>query len=273
MEYVAEHGYREERIVSSMAKPVDILGVPIHRVTWMSLKERVYQTIAQDGRLTIMYANVHVINQVRANSALSEALQSADIVYCDGEGVRVAARLLGDSLPARMTGADFIWDVGALLGEMKRSIYWLGGAPGVAEAAMATLAEASPGLSIAGASDGFFDKDGAGNEKAIARINGCQPAIVFVGMGTPIQETWVAQNRAKIDAPIVWCIGATADFIAGVQVRGPRVLTDNGFEWLARFWSDPKRLFGRYVVGNPAFVVRVLWCRIQRVIHLRRHPH
>jgi exopolysaccharide biosynthesis WecB/TagA/CpsF family protein len=87
---------------------------------------------------------------------------------------------------------------------------------------------------------------------------------VLVGMGTPVQELWTARHRARIAAPVVWCLGATADFVAGVQARGPALLTDHGLEWLARLLGDPRRLFGRYVVGNPLFLARVLRARLLR---------
>jgi N-acetylglucosaminyldiphosphoundecaprenol N-acetyl-beta-D-mannosaminyltransferase len=243
---------------------VEVLSVPVDPVTWDGLCERVATAAANHVRNTVMYANVHVLNTAQRTPGLVDALRGADVVYCDGEGVRVAARLLGESLPERMTGADFIWDLARRLGESGLRIFWLGGAPGTADRATQLLAEKHPGLTISGTHHGFFEKVGAESDAVIARINECQPAVVFVGMGTPTQELWVARNRAQIDAPVVWCVGATADFIAQVQGRGPEVLTQNGFEWLARLASDPQRLFRRYVVGNPLFLARVLQYRVRR---------
>lgn len=247
-----------------MRDSVEILGIPVDPVTWVELRERVAAAATMRDRVTVMYANVHVLNTSQRMPALVDALRGADLVYCDGEGVRVGARLLGELLPGRMTGADFIWELGRRLGETRTPIFWLGGAPDTASRAMQLLAERSPGLIISGTHHGFFDKTGVESDAVIARINECEPAIVFVGMGTPMQELWVARNRARISAPVVWCIGATADFIAQVQPRGPEVLTQHGLEWLARLVSDPRRLFGRYVVGNPLFIARVLRSRLHR---------
>jgi len=247
-----------------MAAAVTVLGVPIHAVTWVELRDRVLAAIATRERTTVMYANVHVLNTAHGEPELVTALRGADIVYCDGEGVRVAARIAGESLPARMTGADFIWNLAEKLAHAGAGVYWLGGSPGTAEECMRRLAERHPGFTVAGSHHGYFAKDGEDTDRVIAAINAAAPAIVLVGMGTPVQELWVARHRDRIAAPVVWCIGATADFVASVQPRGPDLLTQHGFEWLARLISDPRRLFARYVVGNPLFFARVLRSRFHR---------
>ncbi|HUS31595.1 MAG TPA: WecB/TagA/CpsF family glycosyltransferase [Kofleriaceae bacterium] len=243
---------------------VEVLGVRIDPVTWIELRERVVHAIRERRPTTLMYANVHVLNTAHEQPALADALATADVVYCDGEGVRVAARLAGSSLPERMTGADFIWDLARELATIRAKAYWVGGAGDVGADALAILAERNPGLQVAGAHHGFFEKEGRESDAVIDAINASGADIVFVGMGTPAQELWVARNRERIAAPVVWSIGATADFVAGVQPRGPAFLTQHGFEWLARLWSDPRRLFGRYVIGNPLFVARVVRRRLAR---------
>jgi N-acetylglucosaminyldiphosphoundecaprenol N-acetyl-beta-D-mannosaminyltransferase len=240
---------------------VDVLGVPIDAITLLQLIDRVTAAIRERTRTTVMYANVHVLNTANDEPALARALRAADIVYCDGEGVRLAARLNGDALPERMTGADLIWEVAARLAEVRARVYWLGGAEEVGERALAILAERYPDLVTVGAHHGFFAKQGPDTKAVIEAINAAHPDIVFVGMGTPVQELWVERYRSSLEANVVWSIGATADFIAGVQPRGHDLLTQHGFEWLARLWSDPRRLFGRYVLGNPRFFARVMWRR------------
>jgi len=225
-------------------------------VAWPALRDEALGAIERRERRTLGYVNVHVLNSAAADPRLREALNQFDRVYCDGEGVRLGARLLGAALPERMTGADFIWDLAANLAPRGRRLYWLGGAPGIAAEALRCLQARSPGIVVAGAQDGYFDRATSG--EVVAALNETRPDVVFVGMGTPIQELWVAEHRAAIDAPVVWCIGATADFIVGAQRRGPEWMTRHGFEWLSRLTSDPRRLFGRYVIGNPLFLGRIL---------------
>jgi N-acetylglucosaminyldiphosphoundecaprenol N-acetyl-beta-D-mannosaminyltransferase len=251
-----------------MAAPVDVLGVRVDPITWPELRELVARNIQARVRTTVMYANAHVVNTAQRVPELADALRCADVVYCDGEGVRVAARLLGASLPARLTGADFIDDLARRAAELCLRVFWLGGRAGAAESALAALAARHPGLRVAGARHGYFAKHGPETDAVIECIEASHADLVLVGMGTPTQELWVARQRARIAAPVVWCVGATADFVVGAQPRGPAVLTQHGFEWLARFASDPRRLFGRYVVGNPLFLARVLASRLGR----RRPP-
>ena len=88
------------------------------------------------------------------------------------------------------------------------------------------------------------------------KINESKPDIVLVGMGSPLQEQWVTKWRDDIEAPVVWCLGATADVISGKVSRGPRFLYEKQ-EWMARLWVDPKRLWSRYLIGNTRFLARV----------------
>jgi len=95
----------------------------------------------------------------------------------------------------------------------------------------------------------------------IARINAFGPDVVLVGMGTPTQERWIARWRGALDAPVVWALGATHDFVSGRVSRGPAVLHQNQ-EWLARLLVDPRRLWRRYLLGNTAFIARVVRQRL-----------
>ena len=236
--------------------------MPVQALTWPVLRDEIIRRIEAGLRSSVMYANVHVINTAQRVPELRAILRAADVVYCDGDGVRLGARILGEHLPERITGAEFVWDLARALVAHDRSIYWIGGAPGVAARALERLAAHAPGLRVAGAADGFFAKTGLESDAAIDRINAAAPDLLVVGMGTPIQEQWVARHRERIAAPVVWCIGAAADFLAGVQVRAPGFMAKHGLEWLYRLAREPRRMFGRYVIGNPLFLARVVRARL-----------
>ncbi len=170
--------------------------------------------------------------------------------------MRFAARLLGSELPERMTGADWIRDF-ATQAEGRWRLFWIGGAPGVAAEAAKRLRAHHPRLEIE-TEHGFHD------EEVIDRVNAFEPHVVLVGMGTPVQERWVATHRDRIEAPVVWCVGGLQDYVAGRVGRpGPRWLLDH-HEWLSRLATDPRRLWKRYLVGNALFVGRVLRERARR---------
>lgn len=238
---------------------VDVLGVGVDRFDRAGLFARVGELVHARGRATVAYANVHVLNTATGDAALRDFLNAADVCYCDGSGVVLGAKLLGETLPERMTGADWIWDL-ARLAEGRWRLFWLGSEPGVTEAAAKKLQERHPALHV-DTDHGYHAKEGAENDALIARINACRPDIVLVGMGTPVQERWVAANRARIDAPVVWVLGATADFISGKVSRGHPLLY-NHQEWLARLLTEPRRLWRRYLIGNTVFLARILGQRL-----------
>ncbi|MCP4806586.1 MAG: WecB/TagA/CpsF family glycosyltransferase [Proteobacteria bacterium] len=219
------------------------------------LLDEVASRIAASTPTTVAYLNVHVMNTAARDEALSDFLRSADLCYADGAGVVLGARILGHELPERMTGADWIWDLAAEA-EGRWRIAWIGGEPGVSEEAARVLRERHPDLELL-AEHGFHDD----NPALCERVNAWKPDLVLVGMGTPVQERWTSIWRGHLDAPVVWCLGATADFVSGKVDRGPAWLHDNQ-EWLARLLTEPGRLWRRYLLGNPLFLARVVRERI-----------
>lgn len=237
---------------------VDIQGVPVDAVEPNRLMSVVGELHAQ-GSATVAYANVHVVNQAQTDGALMRFLQTANLVYCDGNGVRLGAQILGQRLPPRSTGADWVWDLAAAA-EGTWRLYWIGGTPGVTKAAADALRAAHPTLEIE-SDHGFHPRAGPEDAASIDRINAFKPDIVLVGMGTPEQERWVAERRCRIEAPVVWCTGATADVVTNKERRGPKWLVRR-WEWLYRLYQHPSRLWRRYLIGNPVFVMRMVRIRL-----------
>jgi N-acetylglucosaminyldiphosphoundecaprenol N-acetyl-beta-D-mannosaminyltransferase len=241
--------------------PVNVLGVSVDRLTPATLIEQALALDPVHKAITVMYANIHVLNTSRTDRDLGPILNSADIVYCDGSGVRLGARLLGHRIPPRMTGADWMEQLCAACTGRGTSLYLLGSRPGVATAAAEALKSQCPGLNIVGTHHGYL-QDPTVSAAAITSINAARPHILFVGMGTPIQERWISEHRHELDVPVVWAVGALFDFVGGFQRRAPRWMLDHHLEWLHRLWADPKRMWRRYIVGNPLFVWRVIMQRL-----------
>lgn len=248
------------------APRVDVLGIPIDPVTVDTLHEALLRFVREDARATVMHANVHAINLAHRHPWFGDILQNADLVFCDGAGVILGARLLGQHLPERITYADWMWTLAALCARERLSLFLLGGKPGVADAAARRLRERTPDLRIAGVHHGYFNKaPGAPESQAVATaINRARPQILVVGMGMPIQERWVAENRSRLDVPVIFTAGAALDYASGELRRAPRWMTSHGLEWLGRLVIEPRRLAGRYLLGNPLFLARVIWARLRR---------
>jgi N-acetylglucosaminyldiphosphoundecaprenol N-acetyl-beta-D-mannosaminyltransferase len=236
---------------------IEILDVAVHRLSMDNLIQETTRRARSGARNTVLYANVHTLNTAYSDPGLRRIMNAADVVYCDGAGVVLGAWLLGQRLPGRMTGADWIGPLCGACAEGGTTLYFLGGRPGVAARAADLLRVRHAGLRIVGAHHGYLG-DSAVCAAAIAAVNAARPHILLVGMGTPTQEKWIAAHRQQLEVPVVWAVGALFDFVAGIQPRGPRWMLDHGLEWLCRLWSDPRRLWRRYVTGNPLFILRVL---------------
>jgi N-acetylglucosaminyldiphosphoundecaprenol N-acetyl-beta-D-mannosaminyltransferase len=243
---------------------VEVLDVPIAVLDEPGLVDFAVRLARAGGRATLAYANVHTLNIAYRDAAYRAQLRAATAVYCDGAGVTLGARLLGRRLPGRMTGADWIDPLAAACAREGLSLFLLGSIPGVAERAAARLAARHPALRLAGTHHGYL-ADPDASAAAVAAVNAARPDILLVGMGAPLQERWVAQYRAQLAVPLVWSVGALFDFLAGTLARGPRWMLDHGLEWLARFAVEPRRLWRRYLIGNPLFLLRILRQRLTRV--------
>jgi N-acetylglucosaminyldiphosphoundecaprenol N-acetyl-beta-D-mannosaminyltransferase len=243
----------------------DVLGVGVDEIMVEELHEEVARLVRRRGGI-VLNVNAHCLNILYRDERLRGFFARADVVFCDGAGVRLAARLLGGRLPERITYADWLPRLGALAEERGFSLFFLGGRPGVAGEAARRLRAAHPRLEIAGARHGYFDHryGGPENEAVVAEINAVGPDVLLLGLGMPLQERWLMENYHRLDFGVALTGGAVFDYASGRLRRGPRVLTDNGFEWLARLLVEPRRLWRRYLIGNPLFLARVLRQRLGR---------
>jgi N-acetylglucosaminyldiphosphoundecaprenol N-acetyl-beta-D-mannosaminyltransferase len=204
---------------------------------------------------------------VEANKdpALRAAL-NADVVEPDGVPLVWLARRRGFRAE-RVAGPDFLPELVARGIPLGRSHFFFGGAPGVPEELARRLSEAYPGIRVVGTlSPPFTDRSEAEEAALVAQINAAKPDYVWVGLGTPKQDLWVAAQRPSLDAAAVLAVGAAFDFHAGRKRRAPRLMQRTGTEWLFRLISEPRRLAGRYTVVN----VRLLWLVLKDEVRGRR---
>jgi N-acetylglucosaminyldiphosphoundecaprenol N-acetyl-beta-D-mannosaminyltransferase len=241
---------------------VEVLGVPVAAITRPQLFEWMACRIDQGLRSRIMYANAHTLNLAYRSSAFRAALQSADLVYCDGAGVKLGAKLLGQYLPERMTGADWIHRLCEVCQREGYTLYFLGGERHVAAEAARCLSAHYPNLEVVGAHHGYFEHFGEESRGICAEINKQDPDILLVGLGSPLQELWLTRNFAELDVSVGWAVGALMDFVTGRLSRAPLWMRSRGLEWLGRLIVEPVRLSRRYLVGNPLFLWRVLRQRL-----------
>jgi N-acetylglucosaminyldiphosphoundecaprenol N-acetyl-beta-D-mannosaminyltransferase len=252
-----QKGHQLTPAVAPARAAASIFDIPIDLAPPTDLLQTVSGWAARRETRRVMYVNAHVVNQSHSTPGLRDALRRADLVYCDGYGVLLAARALHLAVPHRMTGADWIWSLAALCEQAGQSVYLLGSEPPVAREAAARLAQWYPRLTIAGAHHGYFEVGSAHNERVIEDIVERSPDIVLVGMGTPKQELWVDRYADQLGGSVVWTVGALFDYVSGHVPRAPHWLADHGLEWIFRLAIEPQRMWRRYLIGNPAFLSRV----------------
>jgi N-acetylglucosaminyldiphosphoundecaprenol N-acetyl-beta-D-mannosaminyltransferase len=242
-----------------MAEQIQFLQIPINIIPIESLVYYVNESIKERKKIVISYVNVHAVNLALSNSRFHDFLRQSDIVYCDGFGVQIGARLLGLVPPPRYTLPDFIDQLIAVCIDNNKGIYLLGSKPGIAQKAANNLVKKNPGLRICGTGDGFFDKssESSENKQVIKNINLASPAILFVGFGMPAQELWIRDNLPNLNPTVIFPVGAMLDYVAGEIYRSPKWMTDHGLEWLGRLIVEPRRLWKRYILGIPLFFFRV----------------
>lgn len=236
---------------------VTVFGVPVSNATKGQAVALMESWIRNDdGKArAIFIVNAHTLNLAWEDSEYRAILQTGDIVFADGIGVRIAAWLKGIQLRDNLVGTDLL----PLFMRAKRDrgyrYFLLGGRPGIAERAAAYLRRELPGLRVVGSHHGCFESRETG--VVIDAVNGAAPDMLLVGMGNPLQEEWIHRNRAALRVPLSIGVGGLFDHWAGDLHRAPGWVRRLGMEWCQILLQQPHK-WRRYLVGNPQFMSRAL---------------
>ena len=233
-----------------------LLGVRVHRISLDGLLEKFAEYVEEknlDHPRKIMYVNVHCLNLAYFDAKYRCILNEADIVYPDGIGIILGARICGRYLKQRMTAADFLGDFCRDWARRGYGLYFFAGAPGVAAEAAKRLRHAVPGLRVTGTHPGYFAE--SDSDRIIRDINESKPDILVVGLGSPKQEKWIDRHYHKIHVPVIWPVGALLDYVVGKEKRASERFSKA--EWLFRLMQNPGHKWRRYLMGNAAFIFRL----------------
>lgn len=240
-------------------------SVPIGAVSVMAMTEADVTThVARSWRRrrggSIVTVNVDILRALTRDSGLAAVVDAAQIVVADGMPLVWAASLAGYPLPERVTGASLVWTLAEAAARERRSVYLIGGDPGVPEAAARRLVEQFPELRIAGTESppSGFEKDELQVAALAGRVRRAAPDLVLVGLGFPKQELLITRLRAA--APRAWFLGCGAGIAmaAGQFRRAPVLFQRLGAEWLHRLLLEPRRLARRYLVHDLPFALLLL---------------
>jgi exopolysaccharide biosynthesis WecB/TagA/CpsF family protein len=238
--------------VATVPRTISVLGVTVHKLTGEQALEEIDGWERGQPRM-LAYVNAHTLNQSVSDACFRDALNQADLILNDGFGLSLAARMRGESFPENLNGSDFTRRLLGLAARRGWSTFLLGGEAGIAEAAARKLGETIDGLRIVGVCDGF---SGESEERLAERVRGSQADLLILALGNPLQELWLTRNLADTGVHIGVGVGAFLDFTAGKVRRAPRWMNALGVEWCFRLIQEPRRLWRRYIVGNPLFLAR-----------------
>ncbi|NMO57806.1 WecB/TagA/CpsF family glycosyltransferase [Actinoplanes sp. TBRC 11911] len=242
----------------------DLLGVPIDPLTLGETVALCMAAVEKGEFVEVGVVNAAKIVKMRADAALRDAVTGCDVIVADGQSVVWAARVLRRPLPERVAGIDLFQRLMYMAEEQGRSVYFLGAREEVLATMVSRIRAQHPRLRIAGSRNGYFADDEA---PAIAdAIKGSGADLLFLGMTSPKKEVFVATHGERTGAKVVHGVGGSFDVLAGVVKRAPRAWQRMGMEWLYRALQEPRRLGGRYLTTNAAFIRLVAgeWARSVR---------
>jgi N-acetylglucosaminyldiphosphoundecaprenol N-acetyl-beta-D-mannosaminyltransferase len=214
------------------------------------------EMIRQGGSHYVVTPNSEIIYQARTNEALKTALLEADMALPDGIGVVYAGKILGAPVKEKVAGIEFGTAMLRKAAEEGWSVFFLGAKPGVAQLAGENMMAQIPGLRMAGCADGYFKEDGP----VVEQIRASGADILFVCLGAPKQELWMAKNGKATGAKLMCGLGGSLDIFAGVSQRAPEIWVKLGLEWAYRLVKEPFRI-GR-MMNLPKFLFTAIGMRI-----------
>jgi len=238
---------------------VNILGVHVSAVDMGSAVLTMESWIAARTPGYVCISNVHTVMESWHDPALRAVHNEAGMVTPDGMPLVWMAHRLGFPKVSRVYGPDLMETMTAVSAQRGYRNFYFGGLPGIPERLEKALTLAHPGLQVVGThSPPFGPVSDADDAAMVDMINAARPDILWVGLGAPKQERWMAAHRSRLNVPVIVGVGAAFDFLTGAKPQAPRWMQRNGLEWLFRLATEPRRLAMRYLRHNPAFVVQAL---------------
>lgn len=236
-------------------RTVSIFSVPISVCTLIEGIGFIEEMIDNGMPQLVVLANVHTLNLAYEQSEYRKVLMEAGLVLRDGTGVRWALKRKGVDALHNFVGTDFIPAFFKNTAHKRYRVFFLGSKSGVAEIAANRLVTLVTEVVISGVHHGYFPKDKT--NEIIYKINKTRPDILLVAMGNPKQELWIAHNLHRLNVPVCMGVGALFDYLSERLTRAPNWMLTAGTEWIFRLLTEPKRLWKRYLIGNPKFIIRV----------------
>lgn len=230
----------------------------IHPEEFWSWFDEAVNCAKQTGRgKKLFIVNAHTLNLAHEVAGFRDALRSADLVLNDGVGLEMYSKWLRQPFYYNFNGTDLFPALFEYYCRNNKTltVFLYGAKPGIAEKAKLSIEQRYPNVSVAGLCHGYV------NDKQLvtSAINSCRPDLLLVAMGNPRQEVWIAENMSELRVGVACGVGALFDFLSGVVPRAPLWMRSLKIEWVYRLFREPTRLFRRYIIGNPLFLLRSIF--------------
>jgi N-acetylglucosaminyldiphosphoundecaprenol N-acetyl-beta-D-mannosaminyltransferase len=240
-------------------RKVNVLGVEVSAIDPQLAVHQIKQWIETDARQYVCVRDVHGIIASQNDPELLQIHRNAGLVTPDGMPLVWCGRLVGANWMQRVYGPDLMVEVCRVSESAGWRHFLYGAGEGVAEELATNLRRRFPKLQIVGTySPPFRDLTEEEVQGIVEMIDSTRPDIVWVGLSTPKQERWMSRFRELVDAPVLIGVGAAFDMHAGRVPQAPRWMQRSGLEWLFRLYTEPKRLWRRYFVSIPSFMMRIV---------------
>ena len=247
-------------------------GIEIDRMTLRAAIDRIVTLGQTRDRHIVVTPNLDHMIRLQKDRTFRAAYAAATLVLTDGMPLVWVSRLGNTPLPGRVAGADLVVPVLAEAERTGCSVFFLGPMPATLDRALSRCALDFPRLRIAGAHAPplNFEHDMRQDAACVAAIRDARPDIVFLALGTPKQELWIARHRNELDFGVALCVGAAIDFFAGVQRRCPKIVARLGAEWIWRLLREPRRL-GRRYAQCLLFMPELVWGQVRDARRSKAH--
>ena len=236
----------------------NVLGSRINALSWAEALDRLLGWAHGHESRYVAICNVHVVVSASRDAAYGELINASDMATPDGAPVAWMLRRQGFANQPRISGPDLMWALCERAAAEGLALYCYGNTHPTLALLEQRMRAAFPTLKMTMDSPPFRPLSAEEDAAAVARINASGASFVFVGLGCPKQERWMAEHRGRVNAVMIG-VGAAFDFHAGTVKRAPAWMRDNGLEWLHRLFSEPRRLWKRYLVTNTLFIWGAAW--------------
>jgi len=233
-----------------------ILDLNINPSDCLQILDSIQSNLSSLTKFSFLNVNVYIALRARKEKQLLTDLNQYSALFADGIGIYWASKFLygKNGLCERINGTDLYYKVLELAEKNEYKVFFFGGDEKHIVSLEARLKALYPNLNISG----IVARDLSFSKKILEKLNQSDSDILFLGLGTPYQEKWVATLGKKCNIPIQVSVGSGIDFLSGAYKRAPKLFRKFGLEWLFRLLIEPKRLWKRYLVGIPTFIFLII---------------